>query len=248
MKPRLGLFSFTSCEGCQLQVLNLEAELLDILNAVDIVNFREAIDEKSQDYDIAFVEGSITTSADLKEVKEIRQNAKKLVALGACACIGGVNALKNSFSMDFCKDHVYKDKAYAFDTFPTKKVSDIVKVDFEIPGCPISKKEFVEVTKKLLFAIPIKIPNYSVCTECKMNGNLCLYEKNEVCIGPITRGGCDAICPTFKDPCHGCRGFMDNANFSGMIKVLEDNNISEKQIKNLFSHYNGTKTLEEYLA
>ena len=248
MKPKLGVFSFTSCEGCQLQILNLEDELLALLNSVEIVNFREAIDEKRQDYDIAFVEGSITTSADEKEVIDIRSKAKIVISIGSCACIGGINALKNSHPMDFCQKTVYSELADNFRTFPTRRIGDVIKVDYEINGCPISKKEFLDVTKKLLLGVPLKLPNYAVCTECKMAGNPCMFQMGHTCLGAITRGGCEAICPSFGDPCHGCRGFMDGANIKSMVQILRENGLTEAQIKNQFSYFNGTKTLEEHLA
>ena len=247
MKPKLAMFSFTSCEGCQLQILNLEDELLGVLGAVEIVNFREAIDDKRDDYDIAFVEGSITRDSEIEEVKDIRSKASLVVAIGSCACIGGINALKNGFQMEYCKKEVYLDKAEVFDTIPTRRVADVVDVDYEMHGCPITKKEFLTVTKNLLMGVPLKQPHYAVCTECKMNGNICLYHKGEVCLGPITRGGCESICPNFGDPCHACRGFADEANLPSMVDTLRDHGLDDHQIKNQFSFFNGTKTLEEYL-
>ncbi|KAA3605754.1 MAG: NADH:ubiquinone oxidoreductase [Calditrichaeota bacterium] len=244
MKPKLAMFSFTSCEGCQLQILNLEDELLSILNAVEIVNFREAIDEKAQDYDIAFVEGSITTPEEIEEVKDIRSKAKLVVAIGACACLGGVNAMKNFFPLDFVRNEVYKEKASCFPTLPVQRVGDVIKVDYEMHGCPITKKEFLHVTKSLLLGIPLKQIHYSICTECKTAGNVCLFDKGETCIGAITRGGCDAICPTFGDGCEGCRGFVDEPNFEGMIQVLADRGLTKPEIKNKFTYFNGLDVIE----
>lgn len=244
MKPKLAMFSFTSCEGCQLQILNLESELLTILNAVEIVNFREAIDEKSQDYDIAFVEGSITTPEEIEEIKDIRKKAKLVIAIGACACLGGVNAMKNFFPLDFVRNEVYKEKASCFTTLPVKRVADVVKVDYEMLGCPITKKEFLHVTKNLLLGVPLKQIHYSICTECKTAGNVCLFDKGETCIGAITRGGCDAICPTFGDSCEGCRGFVEEPNFEGMIQVLADRGLTKSQIKNKFTYFNGLDVIK----
>ncbi|MCC7430847.1 hypothetical protein IT568_08405 [bacterium] len=245
MKPKLAMFSFTSCEGCQLQILNLEKELLEILNAVEIVNFREAIDQKSQDYDVAFVEGSITTQKEIEEVKDIRQKAKAVVAIGSCACIGGINAMKNFFPIDFVKKQVYGEMGKYFDTLPVQKVSDVIPVEYEMHGCPISKKEFLSVTKNLLLGVPLKQPHYSVCTECKMAGNVCLYDKGETCLGAITRGGCEAVCPTFGDSCHGCRGLGEEANIQGMVEVLRANGLTEAEIKNKFSYFNGLMNFSE---
>ncbi len=247
MKPKIAVFSFTSCEGCQLQILNLEEELLQLLNHIDIVNFREAIDEKSQDYDIAFLEGSITTLSEIDEVKEIREKAKLIIAIGSCACLGGVNALKNHFPMQHCKEYVYEEKADLFETIPAKRIGDIIPVDYEIHGCPISKKEFVEVTKKLLLGIPLRQANYSVCTECKMSGTVCLFHKGDTCLGSVTRGGCEAICTSFGEPCHGCRGFLDHANLKSMAQILKEHGLSQQDIINQFSYFNANTNLEGVL-
>ncbi len=247
-KPKLAFFSFASCEGCQLQVVNLEDCLLDVLGAVEIVNFREAIDDKRDDYDIAFLEGSITRPADREEVMEIRKHAKLCVSLGACACIGGINAMKNSHSMEACKNTVYQDKSYLIETFPTQRVADVINVDYEINGCPITTKELVDVTKKLLLGVPLKQNAFPVCTECKANSNVCiLRHKEQICMGSVIRGGCEAVCPSFGDPCIGCRGFVDHANFPGFAKILRDSGYDRQQIINSFSYFNGTKTLSEYL-
>ena len=139
MKPKVAFFSFSSCEGCQLQVLNLEEELPTLLGFIEIVNFREAIDEKRDDYDIAFIECSITRESDIEELKDIRTRAKVLVAFGACADLGGVNALKNFHPQASWLPAVYGRTDYFADTMPTKRVKDIVPIDFVIPGCPIDK-------------------------------------------------------------------------------------------------------------
>ena len=150
MKPKVAFFDFTSCEGCQLQKLNCEDELLDILSLVEVVNFREATSVRRDDYDIAFVEGSISTPSCVERIKKIRANAKVLVALGACAATGGLNMLKNFQPLDRVREYVYGDKANYFETLPVRPVDQVVKVDYKVHGCPMDKEDYLNVVKALL--------------------------------------------------------------------------------------------------
>lgn len=239
MKPKIGVFSFTGCEGCQLNILNLEAYLLDLLGVIEIVNFREAMSEKGQDYDIAFVEGSITTPEDEKELKEVREIASLLVTIGSCAHLGGVNGLKQLRDLDTQREEVYGEKMHCFETTPTRRVSDVVKVDFSIPGCPIDRNEFVATVKNVLLGIPPKLPTNPCCIECKSKGNVCMYDKGLSCLGPVTRGGCDAVCPSYGQPCDGCRGFLETADFDAMVRAMEEEHgIERSAILRQISHYN----------
>src|SRR3970040_2881084 len=153
MKPKVAFFSFSSCEGCQLQVLNLEEELPALLGFIEIVNFREAIDEKREDYDIAFIEGSITRESDIEELKHIREKAKILVAFGACADLGGINALKNLLPQDSWLLAVYGRSDLFSDTMLTKRAKDILPIDFTIRGCAIDKGEFLRFVQSLLLGV-----------------------------------------------------------------------------------------------
>lgn len=222
-KPRVAIFDFACCEGCQLQIVNMEEEILDLLTLVQPVEWREAMSDQSEEYDIAIVEGSITRPGDEEKLKTIRARAKILVALGACATIGGVNKLKNNFEMDEVRSCVYgKDGAMPhLDTAPTKALDEVVKVDFKIHGCPINNKEFAYIVKCLATGKLPVIPNYPVCVECKMRGNVCRYEYNEVCLGPVTRAGCNAICPSAGSWCFGCRGYVDDPNVQAAREVME---------------------------
>jgi len=208
MKPRIAIFSLTSCEGCSLAILELEDQLLDVLGAVDIVNFREGMSERSWDIDVAFVDGAVSTPADEREIKHIRAHCKTLVAIGACACLGGINTLKNHQGEGDYRAYVYGDRAEWFPTIPARPLSAVVKVDYELPGCPMVKEEFLELVKCLIAGKTFRLPDYAVCVECKKKGNLCLYEKGIVCLGPVTRAGCAAICPSFGSKCEGCRGIV----------------------------------------
>jgi len=239
-KPKIAFFDFAGCEGDQLQVANLEEKLLDVLEHVDLVNFREVMTERSDDYDIAFVEGSITRPEDEKRIKEIRSRAKLLVALGACASIGGVNCIKNFLEESVCRDVVYGDKARWFATYSARPVRAVVPVDLEIPGCPVDRKEFLRVVKELLTGKTPWLPDYPVCMECKKAGNICNYERGRACLGIITRAGCGACCVTEGAVCWGCRGLAPHANLDAARYVMEDlGGFSHREVQDLLRLYLG---------
>ena len=239
MKPKIAFFDFTSCEGCQLQVLNCEEEIVDILSAVDIVNFREAMTEREDNYQIAFIEGSITRESEIPRLKKIREQASVLVALGACACLGGVNCLKNFLPMDEVLRIVYKDDAHYYDTIPARPIDAVVPVDYYVRGCPIDKGEFLKVTKALLLGKEPEIPNYAVCVECKKAGNICVFEKGMFCLGPVTRAGCDARCPSNGNGCLGCRGLVDDPNTDSQKEVLQKYGLTVEEALGKFRIFDG---------
>jgi len=172
-KPRVAFFDFSSCEGCQLQILNNEETLLDFLSLVEVVNFREAMSEKSDDYEIAFIEGCITTDSEVKRLKKIRKNARVLIAMGSCACFGGVNQLKNRFkNLNLVNKEVYG--RHRIDSGVVRSVEEVVKVDLKIYGCPIKKEEVEKIVLHLAIGKSIVFPKYPVCMECKRNENICL--------------------------------------------------------------------------
>lgn len=225
MKPKVAFFDFASCEGCQLQVLNLEESIIELIEIVDVVSFREAMKEHSDDYDIAFVEGSIARPMDEERLKKIRSKAKILVALGACACTGGINALRNQYSIEMVKKGVYGDADIEnnpyFDVFHTKAVDEVVEVDYYVYGCPVDKDELTKVITSLALGKRPEIPNYPVCVECKKEGNVCVFEEGKFCLGPVTRAGCGARCPSNNNACEGCRGLVDNPNINSELEVLQ---------------------------
>ena len=238
-KPKVAFFDFASCEGCQLQVVNLEGDLLQLLEHVDVVSFREATRDHSDDYDIAFVEGSITRRSDEARLKEIRKNAKILIALGSCAAIGGINCVKNYFEPDFVREFVYGDKAADYETYPARPLSAVVSVDYTVPGCPIDRNELVRVIKSLLLGKKPELPNYPVCVDCKMAGNICAFEQGLVCLGPVTRAGCSAACVTQGSFCWGCRGLVDDPNTDSQRDVLTKYGLSLQDIFGKFRLYTG---------
>ncbi len=220
MKPKVAFFDFTSCEGCQLTVVDSLQTHLDLLDAVEIVQFREAISERGEDYAVAFVEGSITRESDEARLKQIRERAALVVALGSCAHLGGVNAIKNLAPLQDVRQYVYGDKYEWFPTYAARPISAVVKVDAFIPGCPIDREEFINVVKAVLLGKKPPIPDYPLCVECKLKENVCMYDKGGVCAGPVTRAGCGAICPTYGDSCEGCRGMISNPNRDSMQTVM----------------------------
>lgn len=221
--PRVAIFDFACCEGCQLQIINMEEELLDLISVVKPVEWREAMSDHSDGYDIAIVEGSITRLEDEERLKEIRTQANVLIALGACATTGGINKLKNRFDLSDVKRYVYGDAADMahLDTAPTKALDEVVKVDYKVHGCPINNKEFAHIVRCLLMGKKPVIPTYPVCVECKMRGNTCRYEYDEICLGPITRAGCEAKCPSGGLWCYGCRGYVDNPNMNAAKDIMK---------------------------
>lgn len=237
-KPRVAFFEFSSCEGCQLQIVNNEETLLDFLSLVEVVNFREAMTEKSDDYEIAFVEGSISTDDEVKRLRKIRRNAKVLVAFGSCACFGGVNQLKNRFTnINFASKEVYGK--HRVDCAPVRSVEDVVKVDLKIYGCPIKKEEVEKIVLHLAIGKSIALPKYPVCMECKRNENICLFDLGEPCLGPITRAGCDSWCPNSRAGCWGCRGPADDPNLEQLKKIMKEHGFSEEIILDRLECFGG---------
>lgn len=239
MKPKVAFFDFTSCEGCQLDALNLTGEeLISLLNAVDIVNFREVMTERADNYDIAFVEGSITRESEIPRLQNIRDNAKVVVALGACACIGGVNCLKNHLPVDEALRIVYGEDAGYYDTVPARPIDALIQVDYYVRGCPPITAELLKVVKALLLSKKPEIPNYPVCTECKMAGNVCVFERGMTCLGPVIRAGCGAICVTSGRHCWGCRGLVDDSNLDSEKDILQKYGLTVEQVVEKFKIYN----------
>ncbi|RKY55542.1 MAG: NADH:ubiquinone oxidoreductase [Candidatus Neomarinimicrobiota bacterium] len=237
-KLKVAFFDFTGCEGCQLSVLNFENELLDILKYVDIVEFREAIDNKTDEYDIAFCEGSISTPSCIERIHDVRRRSEVLVAIGACATLGGINALKNLQDTESVRETVYGKDKYLFPTIPAQPIDAIVKVDYKVHGCPMTPEEFIKIFKALVMhKIPV-IPDYSVCVECKLKENECLFDKGMFCLGPITRAGCGARCPSFGQSCIGCRGMVDDPNQNAQLEVLKKYGFSIDEVRKRMNLFN----------
>lgn len=238
-KPKVAFFDFACCEGCQLQVANFGEALLDILNVIDVVEFREAMSEKwDRELDVAIVEGSITDPHAVERIKQIRERSKVLIAYGSCATIGGVNGMKNNFELDNIRDYVYGADHGFFPTEKTKPVHQVVKVDYFVNGCPIYQPEFVAVLKAALQGSPYNVPDYPVCVDCKLNENVCMYDRGVGCLGPVTRAGCNSWCINNGNICYGCRGMVSNPNGKGTQEVLLRYNIPLTLVRNKMNMYN----------
>jgi len=212
-RPKLGVFKFASCDGCQLSILNLEEDLLALGQALDIAYFPEASSDMSAGpYDIALVEGSITTKEDAHRVLAVRQQTKVLITIGACATAGGIQALRNWGDIEAFKQAVYPRPEYIQSLSTSTPISEHVHVDFELWGCPIDKGQLLRVITDLVAGVQLHLPADSVCLECKRRGNVCVVvAKGMPCLGPVTRTGCGAICPAMGRECYGCFGPSEGA-------------------------------------
>lgn len=241
-QPKIGVFGLTGCEGCQLQIANKEETLGDLVSLVDVRHFRLISSDKVDDYDVAFVEGSVTREDEVERLQQIRAQAKVLVAMGACACLGGVHNLRSRFPLAEASATVYGD--YPIASGPVRKVSDVVPVDIELPGCPINKSEFEWLVRHLVVGVTPQFPQYPVCVECKQRLNTCVLDMGILCLGPVTRGGCNAICPRNHFGCWGCRGAAEEANFESLVHILRDHGFSDRQIAERASFFNAFAGVE----
>jgi len=244
-KPKVGVFGLTGCGGCQLEILNLEDQLIDFISAVDIVHFTEAISEHSDTYEIALIEGSVSTMHDVERLEHIGKIAKIIIAVGACACTGGLNCLKNLYGTEKAKELVYGDKKGWIDAIDTKPISAYVKVDYEARGCPPTRSEIVNIVSALIVGKTPEIPSYPVCVECKRLGNTCLYDIGLNCMGPVARAGCNARCPSANSGCEACRGFIDDPNVNAQKELLEQKGLTVEDIMEGFNLYNACKKIEQ---
>jgi coenzyme F420-reducing hydrogenase gamma subunit len=213
-RPKIAVWKFASCDGCQLSLLDCEDELLAVADAVEIALFPEATRAVVKGpYDISLVEGSVTTPHDAERIREVRRESKAIVTIGACATAGGIQALRNFRDVDEFMATVYASPRYIATLATSTPISDHVAVDFELRGCPINKAQLLEVISAFLRGRPPVTPGHSVCVECKMRGNVCVMVADGTpCLGPVTHAGCGAICPAYDRGCYGCFGPMETPN------------------------------------
>jgi len=239
-KPRLGVFKFASCDGCQLSILDCEDELLAIAGAVEIADFREASRAVLEGpYDLSLVEGSVTTAHDAERIKEIRAQSKALVTIGACATAGGIQALRNFADVEEYRRVVYARPEYISTLATSTAIADHVPVDFELRGCPISKAQLLEALAAFLQGRAPNLPNESVCNECKRRGTVCVMVAHGTpCLGPVTQAGCGAICPSFDRGCYGCFGPQGSPNTVSLTNQLKFLGVTPPGVQRLFRTFN----------
>jgi len=239
-RPRLAVWKFASCDGCQLSLLDCEDELLTLATSIDIAYFPEASSKMAPGpYDLALVEGSITSPHDVERLLELRRQSRHLVTIGACATAGGIQALRNYADIGELVAAVYASPQY-IDTLATSTpISAHVAVDYELRGCPINKAQLLEVIGAFLAARKPAIAAHSVCVECKQRGTTCVMVAQGVpCLGPVTHAGCGAICPAFNRGCYGCYGPMETPNTPALSKRSRELGASPVELRRVFRTFN----------
>jgi sulfhydrogenase subunit delta len=241
-KPKLAVWKFASCDGCQLSLLDCEEELLAVAGAVEIANFPEASRAVIKGpYDISLVEGSITTSHDAERIHRVRRQSKILISIGACATAGGIQALRNFTNVKDYIAAVYASPQYIETLAKSTPISDHVFVDFELRGCPINKYHLIEVVNALLNGRKPNIPTYSVCMECKRRGIVCgLVAVGPPCLGPVTQAGCNALCPSYHRGCFGCYGPKEAPNPPSLTAIWKEQGMPDDELLRLFRSFNAT--------
>lgn len=244
-KPKLAVWKFASCGGCQLSLLDCEDELLPMTEHIAIANFPEASSAVVDGpYDLSLVEGSITTAHDRDRILAVRKQSKYLVTIGACATAGGIQALRNFTDVKAFMDIVYASPEYISTLDTSTPIAAHVKVDFELRGCPINKKQLLEVINAFLNERKPNVSPNSVCVECKKRGTVCIMVAHGTpCMGPVTQAGCGAICPAYKRGCYGCYGPMETPNTSSLADWMRTLGVSEDELHRMFRTYNAEEPL-----
>lgn len=239
-RPKIAVWKFSSCDGCQLSLLDCEDELLDVVGAIEIGYFLEATRAViAGPYDVSLVEGSVTTPHDIERLKKIRAQSKILVAIGACATSGGIQALKNFADVEEYTRAVYAHPEYIHTLKTSTPVADHIQVDFELRGCPINKWQLLEVINALINGRAPNVPHYSQCVECKRAGTVCVMVSRGIpCLGPVTHAGCGNLCPASDRGCYGCFGPMETPNTESLSKQLSKVGMDRRSIRDFYRSYN----------
>lgn len=239
-KPKLAVWKFASCDGCQLSLLDCEDELLAVAGAIEIANFPEASRAMAKGpYELSLVEGSITTPHDEERIHAIRRSSKFLVTIGACATAGGIQALRNFKDVKELTSIVYAKPDYIETLNKSTPIKDHVFVDFELRGCPVNKQQLVEVLSAFLHGRKPNIPNHGVCVECKRRGIVCvMVASGTPCMGPITQAGCGALCPAYSRGCFGCYGPKDTPNTAALSNAWSQLGVSEAELVRAYRSFN----------
>ncbi|MFH1956567.1 MAG: hypothetical protein ABIJ28_02910 [Patescibacteria group bacterium] len=246
-KPRVAIYDFTDCEGCEVKLVSLKEKLLAIEQKIDIVNWRLGQEKfDAGPYDITIIEGTPITEYEVKLLKELRENSKILIALGACAALGGIPAIMPKKDRKKWYEKIYSAQ-YAPKGIDALPLSAYVQVDYIIHGCPVDENEIARILSDLLAGKTPRYHDYSVCFECKQANNSCrIVNEKKPCLGPITQGGCGAICVSSGSPCYGCFGIREEANVSALIKTLEKITDKETIERYLTMFHNRTKEINDY--
>jgi len=239
-KPKLAVWKFSSCDGCQLTILDCEDQLLALAGAIEIAYFPEATRaEVEGPYDLSLVEGSITTAHDVARIRQVRSASKALVTIGACATSGGIQALRNFADVEEYTRVVYASPEFVSTLATSTPIADHVEVDFELRGCPIDKRQLLELISAFLLGRKPGIPSTSVCTECKRRGNVCvLVAHGTPCLGPVTHSGCGALCPSVNRGCYGCFGPMETPNTRSLTRQLKVLGMDERGVERVYRTFN----------
>ncbi|MGE5159553.1 MAG: oxidoreductase [Gemmatimonas sp.] len=237
--PRLAVWKFASCDGCQLSLLDCEDELLTLAGAVEIANFPEASSAVLDGpYDLSLVEGSITTAHDAERILQVRAQSRHLVTIGACATAGGIQALRNFADVNEFVSAVYASPQYISTLATSTPISAHVAVDYELHGCPINKTQLIEVISAFLAGRKPAIGSYSVCVECKRRGTVCVMVQGTPCLGPVTHAGCGAICPAYRRGCYGCYGPMETPNMASLSREWRALGAGPRDIRRALQTFN----------
>jgi len=239
-KPRVAVWKFASCDGCQLSLLDCEDELLAVADAVEIAYFMEATRGRiSGRYDVSLVEGSITTEHDAERIKEVRRRSDALITIGACATAGGIQALRNFADVKEFTAIVYARPDYIETLGTSTPIAEHVPVDFELRGCPISKVQLIEVVSAYLAGRRPVTPAHGVCVECKLRGNVCVMVAHGTpCLGPVTHAGCGALCPSYDRGCYGCFGPKETPNPESLSHWLGECGLAPRDLRRIYRTFN----------
>jgi sulfhydrogenase subunit delta len=235
-RPRLAVWKFASCDGCQLSLLDCEDELLALAGAIEIAHFPEATRASiAGPWDLSLVEGSITTAADEQRIRAIRARSGRLVTIGACATSGGIQALRNMSDVKEMAALIYAEPGFLDSLATSTPIAAHVPVDFELRGCPVDKRQLLEVITAFLAGRRPQVPAHSVCIECKLAGQVCvMVAQGTPCLGPVTQAGCGAICPRYDRGCYGCFGPMESPNGPALSARLAELGLQPAQVARLY--------------
>ncbi|MBT00465.1 MAG: sulfhydrogenase subunit delta [Oceanospirillaceae bacterium] len=223
-KPTVAVHKFSSCDGCQLAFLNMGADLVTLTQRVEILHFLEAgLDNPNTPVDIAFVEGSLSTADEIERARKVRSASRYVVSIGACATAGGLQALRNlDNSHDQWRDAIYANPQFIETLQHARPIASEIRVDYELWGCPINSRQLLAAINALLFGVPPIDDHDKVCLECKRQQQVCvMVTQDKPCLGPVTRTGCGALCPTFGRDCYGCYGPADNPNTASLSRRFQ---------------------------